>query len=68
MLRGGGKGVCVPQRRQRVCDLVWRLPKDEVPFADVFVSHRMLSMKCFDAVRWWGPRTHRGLRYLILLR
>lgn len=23
----------VPQRLQSVCDLLWRLPKDEVPFA-----------------------------------
>ena len=26
-------GECLPQRLQSVCVLLWRLPKDEVPFA-----------------------------------
>lgn len=25
----------IPQRLHKVCDLLWRLPKDEVPFAVV---------------------------------
>ena len=32
-----------PQRRHRVCDLLWRLPKDEVPFAVALVSQGVLD-------------------------
>ena len=28
-----GEGEVLPQRLQSVCVLLWRLPKDEVPFA-----------------------------------
>lgn len=34
----GSLVVDVPQRRHRVCVLLWRLPKDEVPFALVDIS------------------------------
>ena len=29
----GKEGIDIPQRRQSVWDLLWRLPKEEVPFA-----------------------------------
>ena len=39
----GVERVDIPQRLQSVCDLLWRLPKDEVPFAVVIVSYCMLQ-------------------------
>ena len=38
-----GKRIDIPQRLQSVCDLLWRLPKDEVPFAVEIVSYCMLQ-------------------------
>ena len=39
-----GEGDNIPQRLQSVCVLLWRLPKDEVPFAvgiDQFAVQRV---------------------------
>ena len=45
----------VPQRLQSVCDLLWRLPKDEVPFAAVITV--VSTPICVRQIR----RTHFGL-------
>ena len=43
-----GEGEIIPQRLHRVCVLLWRLPKDEVPFAGGI--NQLLSLEFISAL------------------